>query len=358
MSERELTVRDRLRGLILGLAVGDAIGLPMEGLGPSRIPRLFPGPLRHRFVFGRGMISDDTEHAFFVAQAWLAHPADVEAFSRSLAWKLRGWLLGLPAGAGMATLRAVLKLWAGVCPSRSGVYSAGNGPAMRSPILGAVLGGDAERLRAYTEASTRITHTDPKALVGAAALAEAAAWAVGREPEASFDPEAVFPRLAAVAGDPEWQSLIETMRRAHEAGDSVADYAASLGLSRGVTGYMYHSAPVALYAWMRHWGDYRATIEAVVSLGGDTDSVAAFAGALAGACVGEAGIPEAWLTGIADAPRGVPLLRALADRLAEAVATGASPGPLSYGWLALPLRNALFLGTVLVHGFRRLAPPY
>jgi hypothetical protein len=51
--------------------------------------------------------------------------------------RLRGWLLSLPAGIGFATLRAILKLWLGFPLNRSGVYSAGNGPAMRVAVIGA-----------------------------------------------------------------------------------------------------------------------------------------------------------------------------------------------------------------------------
>jgi ADP-ribosylglycohydrolase len=72
------------------------------------------------------MVSDDTEHTLFVAQALLTHPEDVIAFQRCPAWKLRLWLLGMPAGIGLATLKAILRLWLGFPPSRSGVWSAGN----------------------------------------------------------------------------------------------------------------------------------------------------------------------------------------------------------------------------------------
>src|SRR5262245_39723339 len=126
--------RDRLAGVILGTAVGDALGLPLEGISRRRAARMFPGPLRHRFLPGRGMCSDDTEHTCMTAQAILRSGGDVEVFRRSLAWRLRGWLLGIPAGIGLATLRSILKLWIGVSPQRSGVWSAGNGPAMRAAI--------------------------------------------------------------------------------------------------------------------------------------------------------------------------------------------------------------------------------
>ena len=58
-------------GLLLGTAIGDALGLPMENLSPERIRRRWAGPLQMRFVFGRGMISNDTEHTIMVSDRGL-----------------------------------------------------------------------------------------------------------------------------------------------------------------------------------------------------------------------------------------------------------------------------------------------
>src|SRR5258708_34460022 len=121
----------RLAGLILGTAVGDALGLPAEGLSPYRIQKRWKDDWRMRLVFGRGMVSDDTEHSFFVPQSLLTSSADVAAFRRGLAARLRWWVVGLPAGVGLATARACLKLGLGLSPERSGGFSAGNGPAIR-----------------------------------------------------------------------------------------------------------------------------------------------------------------------------------------------------------------------------------
>src|SRR3972149_1544402 len=118
-------MNDRLSGILLGTAVGDALGVSAEGLSPRRRQRLMPDGWRHRLLMGRGMVRDDTEHALFVGQSLLRHPADADAFQRRLAWHLRWWVAGLPAGIGMATARACLKLWLGFPPSRSGVFSAG-----------------------------------------------------------------------------------------------------------------------------------------------------------------------------------------------------------------------------------------
>lgn len=346
-------LHQRLSGLLLGTAVGDALGLPAEGLSRRRIERRWPGPWRHRFLFGRGMCSDDTEHTVFIAQALLAHPEDPVAFQRSLAWKLRWWLLGLPAGVGLATLRATLKLWAGFPPARSGVFSAGNGPAMRSAILGAYFADEPAKLRGFVSAATRITHTDPKAQTAAMAVAEAAALAVSRN-----DPiEKLLHRLPALGQDDEWQPLCLKLSNALSRGASVVSFAEELGLGNGVGGYAYHSVPVALYAWLRHPRDFPAALKAGFDCGGDTDTVGAIVGALAGASCGEQGIPAAWLKGIWEWPRSTVFLRQAAGRLAEQKAARRPLGPVRYFWPALIPRNLLFLAIVLVHGFRRLVPP-
>jgi ADP-ribosylglycohydrolase len=155
-------------GCILGTAVGDALGLPYEGMPPSRARKLLGPPDRYRFVLGRGMISDDTEHTCMVSQSLIESGDNVDTFTRRFASRLRWWILALPAGVGKATARSCIKLWFGVRPSKSGVYSAGNGPAMRAAIFGATID-DIPKLLEYVRASSRLTHTDPKAEFGTVA---------------------------------------------------------------------------------------------------------------------------------------------------------------------------------------------
>ncbi len=107
--------------------------------------------------------------------------------------------------------------------------------------------------------------------------------------------------------------------------------------------------PVVTYAWWRHYGDFQSTLEAVLECGGDTDTTGAIAGALAGATVGENGIPKSWLTGIVDWPRSVCLLHLVGDRLAQQQQTGQPLEPVSYCWPAVVPRNLLFLAVVLAH---------
>ncbi len=350
---------DRFRGLMLGTAVGDALGFPAEGLSRKRIATLCRGRWRHRFLFGRGLVSDDTDHTVFVAQALLAHPRDVDRFARRLARSLRWWLLGLPTGLGSATLRGITRLWLGYGPARSGVFSAGNGAAMRAAILGAHFADNLAEMDDYLKAQTILTHTDPKALTGAAAVARLAAWAVrddlaGRPGAADF--QAVL--LSVAVADEEWRDLVAKIHDAATQGTSVADFADSLGLSQGVSGYVYHTVPVAVYAWHRHFGDFESTLQEVLDLGGDTDTAGAIAGALAGVVSGESGIPDDWLAGLVDWPRSKPILRQIADRVSVASGPGAQPGPVRYFWPAMLARNAVCTVMTFAHLLRRLAPPY
>ena len=164
---------DAILGCLLGTAVGDVLGLPAEGLPRRRVAAMKLGE-RHRFIFGRGMFSDDTEHTLMLAAALIEHQNDPAAMQRVLSWKLRWWLLALPAGVGLSTAKAILRLWIGFPVAKAGVYSAGNGAAMRSAIIGVAFGDDATKRQAFALAACRLTHTDPRAEESALLAAEAA----------------------------------------------------------------------------------------------------------------------------------------------------------------------------------------
>jgi ADP-ribosylglycohydrolase len=355
---------NRIAGTIIGTAVGDALGLPREGLSRRRASRLFGDPpLRHRFFFGRGMVSDDTEHSWMTAQALLRCPDDADAFARALAWRLRFWLLGLPAGTGLATLRAVLKLWLGFPPSRSGVWSAGNGPAMRAATLGVCLGHDRERLRGFVRASTRLTHTDPRAERGAFLVALAAHFGSLRTPN-DLRSDTFFREARAALPDADYEllRLLDTVEDHLRRDAAAVELADALGLHRGVGGYVYNTVPVALYCWLRHPSDFKRAVEEVIALGGDADSTGAVVGGIAGALVGAGGIRVDWIDGLLEWPRSVAWMRRLAERLARQF-TGVGSLPvrqksLPLFWPAVIPRNLFFLTVVLVHGTRRLLPPY
>lgn len=364
---------DAIIGCLLGQAVGDMMGTPMENLSPRRIARLFPKLDRPAFLFGRGMVTDDTEHACMTAQALLRSGGDKAQFRRSLAWRLRWWFAAGPAGIGLATLKACLKLWLGFPSTRSGVYSAGNGPAMRAAILFVTELVDSVHARKHRDGvelneypvqawqadSTRITHTDPQATIGTFFIYFAALCAVkGRQ--SPFSPALFFNWIdvCSTSSRHDIERKAATIKPAYEAGKTVAEFASSLGLSRGVTGYIAHTVPVAIYAFLRHPDDYRAAVESVICCGGDTDTVAAITGALVGARVGKSGIPAEWLAGYADWPRSVAWIERLGRELAKGEWRHTPQPAVPLAWWAIPFRNLFFFLIVLGHLARRLLPPY
>jgi len=281
------------------------------------------------------------------AQALLEAEAEPERFARVLAWKLRWWLFALPPAIGFGTLRALLRLWMGFSPARSGVRSAGNGAVMRAPIIGAWFD-DPARIARFVAASTAITHRDPRAQAGATAIAIAAHHAVrDRDIDAGF----VLERIRAGIDDHELLEALDRVEAALPKQHAVAELAAALGLRRGVTGYVHHTVPICLYAWLRGPRDFQRCVTEVIELGGDSDTTGAIVGALAGASAGEGAIPTAWLD-IVDFPRSVAWIRALAQSLNE------RSRPPRLWWPVVPLRNIVFASVVLAVGFRRLLPPY
>ena len=351
--------QDQIIGALLGTAIGDAIGLPYEGISRRRGIRMLGSPDRHRFLFGYGMVSDDTEQTCFVAQSLIKSGGDPDRFQQSLARYLRLWLLGIPAGIGFATLRSILRLWLGYSPQRSGVYSAGNGPAMRAAILGVSIAAPQE-LQQFVRASTRLTHTDPKAEMGAFAVAVAAqitAQGMAETPDEFLVRLTSYLRNAYQTEAEELIELVSSVVGSVKRGESTETFAVGLGLSRGVTGYVYHTVPVALHAVLSFPRDYRSAIRGVIQCGGDTDTTAAITGGIVGAAVGRSGIPQDWLCTLIEWPRSISWMERLGAQLASSdkLAAGKPIGLPAWGIVA---RNILFITTVLFHGFRRLGPPY
>lgn len=358
MLDRE-TLRNRFEGLLVGTAVGDSLGLPFEGLSRIRISRLSGSALRQRFIFGRGMVSDDTDHAIMTALALLSNPDTPTPFQSNLAGQLKWWLLRLPCGMGSATLRGTIRLWLGFGPNRSGVFSAGNGPVMRSAILGAFFADRITLLDEMVLASTRITHTDPRAQIGALAVARIAAWII-QQPIPSKPSAGKFLEIlqSIPAEDVEWRSILERITSASVSNLSVVEFTESLGLARGVSGYIYHTVPVALYAWYRHFGSFEETVTSVILCGGDTDTTGAIVGALVGLSYGTEAIPTCWMDPILNYPQGWEYIHHLADLLADAMISRLPQTPPPSRWPSLIARNFLFQLAVMVHLFRRCLPPY
>ena len=333
---------DCLSGTLLGTAIGDALGLPAEGMSAPQIQRRWGKVDRFRLCGPTGFVSDDTEQAALVAEALARHPDDPDLCAAAFRKALVAWFFRLPFGVGLATIKASLRAAAGLRPS--GVASAGNGAAMRAAVLGVHFQDDPEARLRFGRALAAVTHTDPRAIEGALFVAELAALCASgagrpREERVRDAARVVSNKLLAPA--------LQRALSLAAAEAAVPEAAAELGTS----GYVVHTTAFAAYCFMRFGDRPLEALTLAIGAGGDTDSVAAILGGWLGALHGEAALPADLVDSLHDGPFGPTHLRALARSLAE----GAPPS--RYSAAAALARNLALFPVILAHGFRRLLPP-
>jgi len=341
-----------IEGCILGTALGDAAGLKREGLSRDRAIWLHGSKPSPDLIFGRGFCSDDTEHTVLIGCAMLESQGEPQRFERLMARSLRRWLITCPPGIGFGTLRAITKSFF-VSARKSGVNSAGNGPAMRSAILG-VLANDESQLEDLVQRSTRITHADPRAGEGALLVAKAARFASRRN---GTDITNFIHQLAKTIEDDDLRGHFEAIEPGLRDGLTPFEFAEQRGWSKGVSGFINHTVPAAIYCWAHSPKDFRAAVTNAILLGGDTDSVAAITGAICGAGVGTEELPSDWLKQLAEWPRTKKWMTDLATRLhtdcqQQTVPTKAP----SLHWFSTLARNLIFGVVVICLYFRRFIP--
>ncbi len=349
------TTLESIHGCILGTAIGDAVGLKREGLSRDRAIWLHGDQPAPDLIFGKGFCSDDTEHTVLVGCALLRSAGSVELFERVFVGYLQKWLLTAPAGIGMGTLKAVIKSFF-VSPKNYGVFTAGNGPAMRSALLGLVAADD-KHLVHLNRVCTRITHTDPKAEEGSLLVARAAKFAAsGAATNQNVDPMQFLEHVCPTIEGDELKQHMNAVMDGLRQNLTPREFAEYRGWGKGPTGYINQSVPAAIYCWAFTPNDLRSVVTNAVLLGGDTDSVAAIAGAIAGAGCGFAGIPKDWLDRLAEWPRDKSWMKQLATEIHQSTYTSAPRLAPSPCWGRTLIRNLLFGVTVVLLYFRRFIP--
>lgn len=334
---------ERLRGVLLGTAIGDALGLPAEGLRPEAVKRRWGRLDRYRLLGRTGFVSDDTEQSALIAQSLILQPDDAQACASAFRLSLVGWFWRLPWGVGLATVRACLKASIGL--KNSGVASAGNGAAMRSAVGGVFFRDDREKRREFAKALAMVTHTDARAVEAAVYVAEVAALASSSRPEAYRLP--LLESASTAVTQPELSSAIAKALVLAGMNTPVDEAAAALGTS----GYSVHTAAFASYLFARFGAEPRACLVETASAGGDSDSIGAVVGGWLGALHGVHGLPSDLLAGLCGGPFGWEHLSALAEALG-----GKTGVPPHWSWPLAMARNLVLYPVILGHGFRRLLP--
>ena len=348
---------DCVHGCLAGGALGDSLGLPYEGLSSKRAFRLLGEPFPNRLFWGYGLVSDDTEHACLTAVSLINSKAQVNRFRDDLASSLKVWFLSLPPATGIATAKSCMRLLLGVTSRHSGVKSAGNGPAMRAAVIGCSVQ-NMELVKSLVDVSSSLTHRDRRSSDGAFLIALASNWCRFCRESRSISFFEFVVANGGVPADVSFAQQFLLLRESLESGEATSSFAAKIGMSKGVTGFIVPTTLVALHAWLSNLDSYVDVVMACIQCGGDTDTVASIAGSLSGAYLGFERLPLGLGQRIIDYPFSFSRLESLALGLIDLDSLGPSCRWMGLRWLALPFRNIVLLLLVLLHGIRRLAPPY
>jgi ADP-ribosylglycohydrolase len=342
----------RARGALYGLAIGDALGMPTQMLSRHEIivrwggvmTGFEPAPPDHPIAAGKpaGAVTDDTEQAVLLGRLLIGGAGRVDA--RKMATALVAWEADMAARGsrdllGPSTRRAVAAVQAGTPPEEAGASGDTNGAAMRIAPVGIAVSvaGAESRMDAGDSLATlvdrvaeasRVTHNTGLALAGAAAVAAAvsAGIAGATVPEAT-EVAVAAARLAAgrgywvagadVAARIEWATGLTASRPPLAAAELIYRLV-------GTSLATQESVPAAFATLSVLPDDPWRACRLAASLGGDTDTIAAMAGAIGGACHGLAAFPTEAVAVIHAQSLG---LSRLADSLLALRLRGGTPAP-------------------------------
>ncbi len=294
---------DRATAALYGLAIGDALGMPTQMMSRESITARWgtlsgfePADDDHPLAAGlaAGSITDDTEQALLLARHLVGNAGHVDAaeFARLLiAWeddmRARGSLDLL----GPSTKSAVAAVLAGVPVGEAGRFGTTNGASMRvTPVGIAVRSTDLNLLVERVVEASRVTHNTGVAIAGASAVAAAVSAGIDGATVRESIPIAI--RAATIGhGRGFWVAAANVSRRiewatglvdAQHVERSIGDIYELVGTSLATQ----ESVPAAFAILALYPDDPWQAVLAAASIGGDSDTIAAMVGAVAGACGG------------------------------------------------------------------------
>ncbi|OON82945.1 ADP-ribosylglycohydrolase family protein [Streptomyces tsukubensis] len=341
----KLTLEDRIIGCLVGAAVGDALGGPVEGWTPEQIAERHGGRVRGivgpfyeewrtarpiaPYHKGDGHVTDDTlmTHALVRVYSTVRDHLDAYSVADHLVPDLIGtprWIPELEAEAlplqriFLAEKWIVARLHYGhIDPREAGAGNIVNcGAAMYMAPVGAVNAGNPSA--AYAEAlEVAAPHQSSygREAAGVFAAAVAAAFRPGATAEsvvadaltlAKDGTRAAIEAVCEVAtGHDDFESALAPLREAVAPFDTVGPHyrQPSLGARRPSRLHAIEELPVALGMLLVGGGDFRRSVLGSVNYGRDCDSIATMSGAVAGVLGGADGIPGEWSETVAKASR-------------------------------------------------------
>ncbi|MET8225888.1 ADP-ribosylglycohydrolase family protein [Streptomyces sp. NPDC005301] len=290
-------LRDRARGALLGLAVGDALGAPAENMKPSEI-RARWGRITG-YVAEHPAGTDDTEYAIFSGLLLARHGSALTVHHVETAW--HQWIAdrdeGPFRGAGFSERGTLENLRRGLAAPISAQHrhAWSDGLAMRAAPFGVFAAGRPAEAARLVAIDGSVSH-EGEGIYGGQAVAAGVAAAMTGAPTI-----AVVACALAVIPDDSWtaRSLRRAVAVAHR-GERAVRSAVVIG------GYPWtdlapEAVALAFGAYAAADGDFTGSVLTAVNMGRDADTTAAVAGALAGATGGARSVPAEWAAAIGPA---------------------------------------------------------
>ena len=160
---------------------------------------------------------------------------------------------------------------------------------MRIAPIGVFYYNDPEMLREVAHKSSEITHAHNLGKEGAALQAYAIALATNLDSQAAFDRSDFLARLRDYVKEAVYQEKLDKIKTLLAQSDRTR---AAMELGNGIEAF--NSVPAAIYSYLNHPDSFAQAVVDAVSLGGDTDTIGAMTGAIAGAYLGIEAIPSNW----------------------------------------------------------------
>lgn len=298
-------LRDRIAGALYGVAVGDALGGPLEFMAAEEIAEQHG---RVSSMIGGGWLNlhpgettDDTAMTLAVAEGIMAEPtAPIPAIGeRFIQWAKSG-----PKDIGGTCRCAIWKAATGNHKRPSAFQwenagketaiinkgrSGGNGALMRT-IYPALYYQDREDAILVTSEQGRMTHWDDQSDEACRLYADMVHYIVSEAEKGRNDSDGHLGRLI--------MEILEPTRYNLEDVDALGHVA-----KLSPTGYVVDSLNCALYAFWSYAGSFEEAVVYAANLGGDADTIAAICGGLAGAFYGFEAIPKEWVAALSNADR-------------------------------------------------------
>lgn len=295
--------QNRARGTLLGLAMGDAMGMPGQTLTREQIAAQygritdFTAPVDdHPVSHGlrAAQVTDDTEQSLLLARRLIVDPGrfDDAGWARDLLdWEADIRARGLRDLLGPSSKAALDALLAGANVAETGRNGTTNGASMRIAPVGIATPPDPAQLVARVVRACRVTHNTGEAIAAASAVAMIISQGVDG---ADFDTALPAALAAAGAGQREGyckgcDDIAARIAKALELAQSgdEALVAATIG-----TSVASHESVPAAFAMVRlaDGCPWEAT-RIAANIGDDTDTIGAIAGAMTGACCGASSLP-------------------------------------------------------------------